>query len=66
MFKCWIYISGENSNSLSSELHLSDKEEVYNCNKKESEVKKTESKILNSFFPDTRKQGFLNRFINFS
>ncbi len=67
MFKCWIYISKENSNSLNSELHLSDKEEIYSFKSENQDfvVKSKELKILNSFFPDTRKLGLFNGFINF-
>lgn len=65
MFKCWIYISGENQNSLCSQEHISDTNEVYVPRIKEDIVEKETQKIY-SYIPGMRRFEFLERFINFS
>ena len=69
MFKCWIYISGEEQISLHTEECLSDKKEVYTASSKETfkeTVKENESKLIDSYFPGMRRYGFFDRFVNFS
>lgn len=62
MFKCWIYISGEEQNSLCSNEQVSEKTEVYIKSNKEIESKKIDS----SYIPGMRRFGSFDRFINFS
>jgi len=57
MFKCWIYISGENQNSQSSQEHISDKSEIYGTRSKE-EFKDRQSPKLDSYIPGMRRFGF--------
>lgn len=64
MFKCWMYISGENEISLNKEERLSDKKEVYKSS--DVTVKENESKIISSFIPEMRKFNFFDRSVNFS
>lgn len=57
MFKCWIYISGENQDSLCSQEHLSDKKEVYGSRNKEVVIENQSQKI-DSYIPGMRRFGF--------
>jgi hypothetical protein len=57
MFKCWIYISGENISANSTDGLVSDKDEVY----KSKSVRETEDKKINSYVPDMRTFSFFNR-----
>jgi len=67
MFKCWIYISGEEQISLHTEERLSDKDEVYSkSSKEEIPVVGNQSKMIDSYIPGMRRFGFFDRFINFS
>ena len=66
MFKCWIYISGENQNSQCSQEHISDKNEVYVPRIKEDVVVEKQTQKIDSYIPDMRRFEFLDRFISFS
>ena len=67
MFKCWIYISGEEQISLHKEERLSEKQEVYvKSIKEDTSVNKNESTVIESYIPEMRRFGFFDRFINFS
>lgn len=57
MFKCWIYISGENLNSQCSQEHISDKSEIYGTGSK-GEFKDRQSTKIDSYVPGMRRFGF--------
>lgn len=59
MFKCWIYISGE-ENSSQKEGLVSEKEEIYT----KKVLTEKEPLQVNSYLPGMRKFGFFDRFIN--
>lgn len=57
MFKCWIYISGENQDSHCTEENVSDKNEIYGAVIKE-EFKDRRSTKIDSYVPGMRRFGF--------
>ncbi len=63
MFKCWIYISGENENSTGKEERLSDKETVY---KNDKEVTINDPKKVSAYHQGSNRFGLFDRSINFT
>ncbi|MBS1513435.1 MAG: hypothetical protein JSS63_00280 [Bacteroidetes bacterium] len=66
MFKCWIYLSGDNAEAGDAQLKISDNKIVYpkSCNITNTEEK--ESDKISSYFPDMSSLRFFERFKYFT